>query len=102
MNRLLYFALAVGVVNGLFWRELPKGSYYILESFFVFLLCLFIYLKDKDSFIKFVLIALSFNTLLDEVFFDNTTISINEIIVAVTLPIFWIYKKYKNETNTIR
>lgn len=101
MKWILYVALAVGFVNGLFWSELPKGSYYILNSFFVFLLCLFIYIKNRNSFINFVLVMLSFSTLLDELFFDNTIISVNELLIALSIPFIWVFRK-KNETNTIK
>jgi len=101
MKWILYLALAVGIVNGLFWSELPKGSYYILNSFFVFLLCLFIYIKNRNSFINFVLVMLSFSTLLDELFFDNTIISVNELLIALSIPFIWVFRK-KNETNTIK
>lgn len=101
MKWILYLALTVGFVNGLFCSELPKGSYYILNSFFVFLLCLFIYIKNRNSFINFVLVMLSFSTLLDELFFDNTVISVNELLIALSIPFIWVFRK-KNETNTIK
>lgn len=92
-KNILYFALAVGFTNGFFWQYFPKGTWYILNSFFIFLLCLFIYTEKKDSFINFVLLTLSFSTFLDELFFDNTVISVNEILIALAIPIIWMYKK---------
>jgi hypothetical protein len=99
MKVLLYIALLVGFFNGFYWRELPKGSYYVLNSCFIFLLCLFIWIENKGNFIKFVLVALSVNELLDEAFFDNSIISINEVAVAASLPLFWVFRQYHYETN---
>lgn len=99
MKKLLYVALAVGAINGFLWRDLPQGSYYVLNSLFVFILCLYIWLNDKNSFIKFALAVLSLNELFDEMLFDNSVVSTNEIVLALALPLFWAFKKRKHETN---
>ena len=102
MKALLYLALLVGTINGFFWRKLPQGSYFILDSFFVLLLCLFIYSKDKDSFIKFALVSLAAWDLFDELRDANTTTGFYELLTALTLPAFWIIIKKKNEANSTR
>ena len=93
MKYIVHIALVIGVFNGLFWELLPKGSYYVLNSLLLFLLCLYIFLNDKKSFIKFVLLGLSISNLLDELRFDPTKLHLNEIVVALLLPIIWYLKK---------
>jgi hypothetical protein len=59
------------------------------------LLCVYLFLTDKESLIKFILMSLSINNLLDEMFFDNTKLELNEILTALTIFIFAIIKKKK-------
>lgn len=92
MRYILYIATIVSLITYLFWSELPKGSFYIGNGLFILLLCLYMFLKDKKSIIKFVLLSLSLNNFLDEIFFDNTKFGINEILVGFTVLIFAIIK----------
>lgn len=89
---ILYIALGIGIFNGYFWNYLPKDSYYKLNALFLMLLCVYLFLTDKKSFIKFYLVSLSFSNLLDELFFDPTKITLNEILLTLILPIFWLIK----------
>lgn len=98
MKYILYIATIVSLVTYLFWSELPKGSFYIGNGLFILLLCLYLFLKDKKSTIKFVLLSLSLNNFLDEIFFDNTKFGINEILVGFTVLIFAIIK-YRYDTK---
>lgn len=105
MKYILYIATIVSLVTYLFWSELPKGSFYIGNGLFILLLCLYLFLKDKNSAIKFVLLSLSLNNFLDELFFDNTEFGINEILVGFTVLIFAIIKyrhDRKRPNNTKR
>lgn len=53
------------------------------------------FLTDRKSFIKFYLVSLAINNLLDEYIFDNTTIGYNEYIFALILPIIWLINNKK-------
>ena len=92
---ILYIATVVSLVTYLFWKYLPKGSFYIGNSIFIFLLCVYLFLNDKESVIKFILISLSINNLFDEMFFDNTKLELNEILTALTIFIFALIRKKK-------
>ena len=92
---ILYIATVVSIITYLFWSYMPKGSFYIGNAIFILLLCVYLFLNDKESVIKFILMSLSINNLLDEVFFDNTKLELNEILTALTIFIFAIIKKRK-------
>ena len=95
MKIILYIATITSIITYLFWSYLPKGSFYIGNAIFIVLLCVYLFLNEKGSIIKFILLALSLNNLLDEIFFDNTKIELNEILTALTIFIFAIIKKKK-------
>ena len=91
-------AFIIGLFTYLFWNVILKKFdipiFYIGNALFLFLLCVLSYINLKNLF-SFLLICLSLNNLLDELFFDNTKTSTNEIFLALTLPFFWfIIKKY--------
>ena len=92
---ILCIATVISLITYLFWSYLPKGSFYIGNAIFILLLCVYLFLNEKGSIIKFILLALSLNNLLDEIFFDNTKIELNEILTALTIFIFAIIKKKK-------
>jgi hypothetical protein len=92
---ILYIATVISLITYLFWSYMPKGSFYVGNAIFILLLCVYLFLNNKESVIKFVLMSLSINNLLDEVFFDNTKLELNEILTALTIFIFAIIKKKK-------
>lgn len=98
MKLILYIATLVSLVTYLCWSYLPKGTFYIGNSLFIFLLCVYLFFKEKQSTIKFVLFCLSLNNFLDELFFDNTKLEINELFTGLTIIIFAIIKN-KNDTK---
>lgn len=98
-NILLYIATIISIFTYLLWSFLPKGSFYIGNALFIFLLCIYIYNLNKKSFIIFVLLCLSFNNLLDELFFDNTVFQFNELIFVIILPIIWLINTPKDATK---
>tara|TARA_R110002126_G_scaffold236489_1_gene380082 strand:+ start:461 stop:775 length:315 start_codon:yes stop_codon:yes gene_type:complete len=101
MKVILYIALFTGIITYLFWGFMPKGSFYVGNSFFIMMLCIYIYLKDKESCISFILFSLALNNLLDELFFDNTKLELNEIMVGLAIIIFAIIKR-KNDRKISR
>lgn len=92
---ILHVATVISIITYLFWSDLPKGSFYTGNAIFILLLCVYLFLNDKGSVIKFILMSLSINNLLDEVFFDNTKLELNEILTALTIFIFAIIRKKK-------
>ncbi|APZ82921.1 hypothetical protein [Flavobacterium phage FL-1] len=59
---------------------------------FITYICLYMFLTDRKSFVKFYLLSLSVGNLLDEYFFDNTVIGYNEYIFVLILPLMWFIK----------
>ena len=92
---ILYIGLVIGIATYLFWhdlRELGIKIFYPGNALFIFSLCLYLFLTETKSFIKYVLFCLSLNNLCDELFFDPTTTGINEIVVALTVLMFAIIR----------
>lgn len=93
MKIILYISLLISILTYNLWHYLPENSFFIGNAMFIFLLCLYIYLKEKQYFITFVFVGLAFSNLLDELFFDPKKLEVNEIIVALLIPIIWFIKK---------
>ena len=96
MNRLLYIALFISILTYNLWNYFPKGFFYMGNAMFIFVLCLYIFLRDNKSFITFVLMALSISNLLDEIIFDPLKININEILFALFIICSWNLNKLIN------
>lgn len=95
MKFLLYLALSIGIFTYMFWHNLPKGSFYIGNAIFIFLLSAYIFYSERNSFIKFIIFGLAFSNLIDELYFDPTIIGINELVLLFVLPIIWFLKLKK-------
>lgn len=98
MRLLLYITAIVGIFTYMFWAFFPKGSFYIGNGFFIFLLCMALYIQ-KRIFITFFLMCISFSNLLDELLFDNTILGFNELALIIIIPAVWLYKT-KNDRET--
>jgi len=110
---ILYIGTVVGVGTYLFWNDLKHLGFnltykdknvfsvesikvfYLGNALFIFSLCLYMFLTDTKSLIKYVIFCLSLNNLCDELFFDPTKMGISEIFVAITVLVFAIIR-YKN------
>lgn len=91
-NIIIYVAILVSIATYNLWHYLPKGSFYIGNALFIFLLSLDIFMKERDSFVKFVLISLTLSNLLDEIMFDNTKMEINELITVFIIIIIGLIR----------
>ena len=92
---ILYIGLIIGIATYLFWEDLKNLGFkvfYIGNAIFIFSLCLYLFLTDTKSFIKYIIFCLSLNNLCDELFFDPTKMGINEIFIALTVLIFAIIR----------
>lgn len=92
MKLILYIACLIGAFGSFILPYLPYGSYYILVSSLIFLLCTHLFLSDKKSFVRYLLFALSINNLADELFFDPLKLQFNEIVFSAAVPMVWILK----------
>jgi len=99
---ILYTGLIIGIGTYLFWndlRDLGFKVFYPGNALFIFSLCLYLFLTETKSFIKYVLFCLSLNNLLDELFFDPTKMGISEVFIFLTVLIFAILRS-KNAKRT--
>ena len=102
MKKILYIAIALSLVNYSLWRYFPEGTFYVLNALFITLLCVFIYLENRKSFVCWLLLMLSINNLADEFFFDATKLQLNELIFALSLPFIWVIKILRNDKQILR
>lgn len=93
MKWLLYIALLISIITYNTWMYLPKGSFYIGNAIFISMICGFIYINYNKYWISFLLFYLSLNNLVDELFFDNTKIQLNELFFTLII-LYFIYKNY--------
>lgn len=108
MKWILYIAFIISVVTYLFWKQIKDltdySIFYIGNALFIFLICTYLYIKDSKSIIIFILASLSLNNVLDEIFFDNTELQLNEILTTIAIITFAFYK-FRNDrkrTNNIK
>jgi len=71
MKLILYIAVLVAVFGDFVIEYLPKGSYYILVAVLITSLCTHLFLSNRKSFVRFLLLALSINNLADELDADR-------------------------------
>lgn len=93
VNKLLWVATIISIATFQLWVYLPKGSFYVGNGLFYVLLAIVIFLQNKRLFVSFLLLCLTVNNLLDELFFDPTKNGINEIVFAVLIPIIYYARK---------
>lgn len=87
---ILYLALVFAVIT-----DAVHGFYYIGTALFFMLISLYIFIGDKFSFVKFVLLWLSVWNLFKELFLDPLHFSYKEIIIILIVIIARLFYKYK-------
>lgn len=92
---ILWAAFIVALLTYSFWSLIGNGAFYIGNSLFILLLCTFLFKKYGKSVICFLLLAVSLNNFLDELFFNPTEIQFNEMFLLIATPIIWYLKQKK-------
>lgn len=93
MRFLPNIALILAIINGCFWRFFPKGSYYIINAIFVFLLACIVYYEIKvNSFLKFIIFEFALYSVIDEVFFDGAVCTLFDALILIITPFIWWLK----------
>jgi hypothetical protein len=87
---ILYFALIFAVL-----ADMVHGFYYIGTALFFMLISLYVFLEDKFSFIKFVLLWLSVWNLFKELFLDPLHFTIKEMAIIFIVIIARLFYKQK-------
>jgi len=87
---ILYFALIFAVL-----ADSLHGFYYIGTAFFFMLISLYIFIGDKFSFVKFVLLWLSVWNLFKELFLDPLHFTKTQMIIVLAVIIARLFYKQK-------
>jgi len=97
---ILWAAFVVAFITYTFWNVIRNAFnipvFYLGNSFFVFLLSLYLFKENRTSLVCFLIFGVAFNNLLDELFFDATQIQYNEILLLILMPFIWLYKTKRN------
>lgn len=67
--------------------------YYTAIGLSIFLFHLFIFLNFRKYFVTFLLLGLSLNKFLDEIFFDPTKLQLNELFFTIAITIFGLFRQ---------
>ena len=95
-NKLIWVATIISIATFQFWEYLPKGSFYVGIGVVSFLFSYIIFIQNKNLFVSFFLLCITFSNLVDELFFNPAENGFNEFILVVILPIVWHIKRKKN------
>lgn len=103
---LLWMALFIGLFTYSFWGIIKDffgiGIFYSGNALFIFSICLFLFNSNRKSLICFLLLFVSLNNLLDELFFDATKIQYNEAVLLILAPFIWYLKTKINARKNIQ
>jgi len=87
---ILYLALVFAVL-----ADMVHGFYYVGTALFFMLISLYIFLEDKFSFVKFVLVWLAAWNLFKELFLDPLHFTTTELIIVLAVIIARLFYKQK-------
>jgi len=106
MKRLLYIATVIVLVDYLFWEQmeifLGFQVFEILKALFLWMLCIFIFMQNRKSFICFFLFCASLNDLVDEVTGNWDKLYLSEAFLILILPLLWALKTQINVRKDTR
>lgn len=92
---LLYIAVIVSLVTYSGWTYFYKEFFYHGNAVFIGIICTYLYILDRKSFIKFVLFELSIANITKELFLDPTKLTKEEALLIVIVPFIWYLKNGK-------
>jgi len=96
MKYLLYIALLISIITYSFWELFPKGYFYIGNAIFIFMICLYIFLKERNLFITFFLLCCATNNLVDEITGNWKELYFSETILLIIFMVIWLTKTQRN------
>ena len=96
MKILLYLATLISIITYSFWQQIKEVTeisvFYMGNALFISLICFYIYMQDRRSFIKFFLFELSVANLIKELFLDPGKLTLSEALLIVIIPFIWYIK----------
>lgn len=96
MKLLLYITFILSILTYSLWEWFPKGYFYKGNALFIFSLSLYLYIDDRKSFIKYIILCCSVGNLLDELIFNPLKLVLNEYLFALLSALYWVYKMKRN------
>ena len=97
MKILLWISLIISIITYSFWGMIKEQTgvsiFYMGNALFIFLICGYIYIQDKNSLVKFLFIEFSFINLIKELFLDPTKLELREALIIVIAPLIWYLRK---------
>lgn len=101
MKWVLYLATVLSFIAYNCWKTILETTGFqvfdIMVAFYLSLICLYIFKKEKGSFIKFFLFELSVFNIVKELFLDPGKLELREALLIIILPSIWYFKE-KNKT----
>jgi lipoprotein signal peptidase len=73
--------------------NLDEKYFFLFNALFILGIAFVLKKQNEDSFICYLIFCGAMNNLVDELFFDNTKIGINEYISLICVPVIWYLKK---------
>ena len=98
---ILWIAIIVSLITYMGWKPIHNiygvQVFYVGMALFINLLAIYIWRNSRRKLIPaFILLTLSINNLLDELFYDPTKFQANEILFLLLI-IIYSFKLYKND-----
>lgn len=101
MKCLLYIATILSFIAYNCWKIILDATgiqvFDKLVAIYLALICTYNYIKEKNSFIKFLLFELSIINVLKEFFLNPGELTLEQALMIVVLPTIWYFKE-KNKT----
>jgi hypothetical protein len=92
-SKIAWAIFAILMISYNLWKDFWFADFYIGNAVSIVLFTLILKLENKNSFIFYLIFCGAMNNLVDELFFDNTKIGINEYISLICVPVIWYLKK---------
>lgn len=101
MKWLLYLATLISFIAYNCWIQIEEITgiqvFHKLTAIYFSLICLYIYLKDRESFIKILLFEFSIINVYKEFYGNPSILSREEALMIVIVPTIWYFTK-RNKT----
>lgn len=101
MKWVLYLATILSFIAYNCWKTIKDKTglevFDIMASFYLSLICFYIFKQERGSFIKMFLFELSIANIIKELFLDPGVLTLPEALLIVIIPSIWYFKE-KNKT----
>ena len=81
------------LISMLAYNILTDGYFFTFNAIYVLGISFVLKRQNPKSFICYLIFCGAINNLVDELFFDNTKVGINEFFALICVPIIWYLRK---------